>query len=196
MSKAVSRLRMAKKTGEKVIHGPKMRMTVPAGMATPGPPLGPVLGQRGVNVAQFCKEFNERTQDIKEMIPIPTRVTVHPDRSFSIEITQPPVTYFLKQAAGIPRGTMFPGRDIVGKVTLKHIYEIAMIKSQDRANQLCTLEELCKRIIGTARTVGIEVVKGDLDPKEHGEFLERTREFVEKQLQELREQREAKVLRT
>lgn len=194
MSKLGSRLKSMKKTVEKVQHG-ILRTNIPAGMAAAGPPLGPMLGQRGINIAAFCKDFNERTKDIKEGIPLPTRVFVHPDRSYEIEIYKPPAIYFLKQAAGIQRGAMKVGHEVSGKITLKHIYEIAKIKIEDPPLQVRTLEGICLMLCGIARSLGLEVVK-NLDAKEYGEFLKERAAIVEQQKKELQEKKEAKMLRT
>ena len=126
MSKVAARLKGVKKAaGEKIQHG-KLRTDIPAGMAAGSPPLGPMLGQvrrphfaelrgnrrffqRGINIAAFCKDFNERTENMREGIPLPCRVRVNPDRSYELVIHKPPVTFFLKQAAGIEKGAMFTG---------------------------------------------------------------------------------------
>jgi len=110
MSKLAKKIKtVVKKAGGKVDHGNKLSTYIPACMAAAGPPLGPQLGQKNINIAAFCKDFNERTKDYKEGIPLPCRVTVNPDRTYSLVVMQPPASYFLKQAAGIQRGAMNPG---------------------------------------------------------------------------------------
>lgn len=118
-----------------------------------------------------------------------------PDRSYELTIHNPPASFFLKQAAGIQRGAMFPKNEIAGKITLKHLYEIAAIKIQDPANALLTMPQMCDMIVGAARTCGIEIVK-ELDPVEYGEFLKDRARIVEQQKAELQEKRDAKMLRT
>lgn len=110
-------------------------------------------------------------------------------------INKPPTVYFLKQAAGIQRAAMDSGKEVAGKVTLKHVYEIAKIKQEDFFLQTVPLQELCRLVIGTARSCGIQVVR-DLDPKEYEEFLIERKEIVEQQKKELQEKKEAKMLRT
>lgn len=138
MSKQVGRV--LRKAVEKVDHSTKLRTNIPAGMAVAGPPLGPMLGQRGINIAAFCKDFNERTKDIKQGIPLPCRVGVNPDRTYQLVIHAPPATFLLKQAAGIHRGAMYPGNETSGKITRKHLYEIAKIKLEDPPNALLSLK--------------------------------------------------------
>jgi len=188
-------LKNIKKGVEKVVHGATLRTYIKTQCAVAGPPLGPQLGQRGINIAAFCKDFNERTKDMKSGVPLPCRVTVRADRSYELVMHQPPNTYFLKQAAGAVRGAMCPGKEVAGKVTLKHVYEIAKIKSQDPPLHEIDLKDICQMVIRTARSVGIEVVR-DLDPVEYGEFLEQRQEEIKTQDEELAAAREAKMLRT
>jgi len=190
-----NQLKGLRKAVAKVVHGNIIKTYIPAGQASTGPPLGPTLGQRGLNVAAFVKDFNERTKDIKEGIPLPCRIHLKPDRSYELVMHNPPGVYFLKQAAGITRGVMAHGDKVfAGKVTRKHIYEIAKIKQQDPPLRFESLEFICRRLISTAKSVGIQVVD-KLDPVEYGQYLEERKAIVEKELQELREKKEAKLLR-
>ncbi|KAI9576964.1 39S ribosomal protein L11, mitochondrial [Glossina fuscipes] len=195
MSKAVSKLKNLKKTVDKVTHTTKLKTNIPAGMAAAGPPLGPMLGQRAINIAAFCKDFNARTAEIKEGIPLPCRVTVNSDRSYNLTIHSPPATFLLKQAAGIPRGAMYPGKETAGKITLKHLYEIAAIKIQDPPNALLTMQQMCEMLVGIARTCGIQIVR-ELKAEDYANFLDERRAVVDAQRKELQEKREAKMLRT
>ncbi|VVC40550.1 Ribosomal protein L11/L12,Ribosomal protein L11, bacterial-type,Ribosomal protein L11, C-terminal,Ribosomal [Cinara cedri] len=189
-----SKLRQMKTGVEKIQHG-QLKTNIPAGMATPGPPLGPMLGCRGINITTFCKDFNEKTKDIKDGIPMPTRVHVNPDRSYKIMITKPPSMYYLKQAAGISKGTINPKKETAGMVTLKHIYEIAAIKQTDENLEFRSLEDICKMLIGTARSLGVKVVK-EIDPDEYQQFLEDRSVVLEERKKELQELKESKMLRT
>nr|XP_036674612.1 39S ribosomal protein L11, mitochondrial [Drosophila suzukii] len=195
MSKAAGKLKSLKKTVDRVTHTSKLKTNIPAGMAAAGPPLGPMLGQRAINIAAFCKDFNAKTAEKKEGVPLPCRISVNSDRSYDLVIHHPPATFFLKQAAGIQRGTMTPGKEVAGMITLKHLYEIAAIKIQDPPNALLTMQQMCEMLISIARTCGIKVVK-EIDPAAYGEFLEERKTIVEQQRRELQEKREAKMLRT
>ncbi|XP_022105319.1 39S ribosomal protein L11, mitochondrial-like [Acanthaster planci] len=175
MSKAARAVKSAKDAAKKVEHGNKIRTYIKAGKAAPGPPLGPVLGQRGIAIGQFCKDFNEKTKHIKEGVPLPCYIHISPDRSYDIEIRTPPVSYLVMQAAGMNRGVHEAGKQTFGRISLKHVYEIAKIKHQDAPLRDLSLEEVCKQIIGSCRSIGVEVVR-TLDPEEHGKFLEEVAE--------------------
>ena len=133
-----------------------VKLQVPAGAATPSPPIGPALGQRGVNIMGFCKEFNARTADMPKGTPLPTVITVYQDKSFTFVTKTPPATFFLKEAAGITSGSGKVGREFAGKVTRAQLRDIAEKKMKDlNANDL----DAASRIIeGSARAMGLQVV--------------------------------------
>jgi large subunit ribosomal protein L11 len=134
-----------------------IKLQVPAGAATPSPPIGPALGQRGVNIMGFCKEFNARTESMQRGTPLPTVITVYQDKSFTFITKTPPATYFLKEAAKIKSGSGTTGRTTVGSVTRTQLREIAEKKMKDlNANDI----EAAARIIeGSARAMGLNVVE-------------------------------------
>ena len=135
-----------------------IKLQVKAGSATPSPPIGPVLGQRGVNIMGFCKEFNARTENVAKGTPLPTVITVYQDKSFTFITKTPPATFFLKEAVALKSGSKLPGRDVVGQVTRAQLREIAEKKMKDlNANDI----EAAARIIeGSARAMGLRVVEG------------------------------------
>ncbi|XP_071962064.1 large ribosomal subunit protein uL11m-like [Antedon mediterranea] len=171
----MSRVGKAVKDTGKVVHGNVIKTYIKAGRAAPGPPLGPVLGQRGIPIGQFCKDFNQKTNHIKEGIPLPTNIIINPDRTCTLEIKSPPVSYFVKSAAGVAKGAHKPGNHCVGQITLKHVYEIAKVKQEDPNLQIQSMERICKGIIGSCLSMGIQVVR-ELNPDVYKEFLEKSAE--------------------
>jgi large subunit ribosomal protein L11 len=136
-----------------------IKLQIPAGKANPSPPVGPALGQRGLNIMQFCKEFNAATQQMEPGMPIPVVITAFADRTFSFIMKTPPNTYFLKRAAKIEKGTTTPGKGAtVGKVTMSQLREIAEIKMKDmNANDV---DGAVRMLVGSARSMGLAVVEG------------------------------------
>ena len=132
-----------------------IKLQCPAGKANPAPPVGPALGQHGLNIMQFCKEFNARTQKMEAGMPIPVVITVFQDRSFTFVTKTPPVSYFLKKAAGIESGAKTVGTQIVGKVTKKQVKEIAEQKMKDL--NCDTIEAAMRMVEGSARSMGLQV---------------------------------------
>ena len=132
-----------------------VKLQVPAGQANPSPPIGPALGQAGLNIMEFCKAFNAQTQSMEPGMPIPVVITAFQDRTFSFITKTPPASYFLKKAAKLPKAANEPGREVVGSVTMAQVREIAERKMVDlNANDV---EQACKTIIGSARSMGIRV---------------------------------------
>ena len=132
-----------------------LKMQVPAGGASPSPPIGPALGQRGLNIMEFCKAFNAKTQEMDANMPIPTIVTIFEDKSFTFEIKTPPASYFLKKAANLNKGGSTPGREVAGSVTMAQCRDIAEQKLKDLNTS--DLDEAQKMIAGSARSMGLEV---------------------------------------
>ena len=135
-----------------------INLQVPAGTANPSPPIGPALGQRGVNIMEFCKAFNAATQDLEKNMPIPTKITVYADRSFTFITKTPPASFLLKKAANLKSGSKEPGKAVAGKITRAQLAEIAQVKMPDlNANDI---DAATKIIEGSARAMGLDVVEG------------------------------------
>lgn len=134
-----------------------INLQVPAGKATPSPPIGPALGQRGVNIMEFCKAFNAKTKDMEPETPIPVKITVFSDRSFTFEMRTPPASFFLKKAAKVASGAKDPGRSVAGTVTMAQVREIAKTKMADLNTD--DLEQAARTIAGSARSMGLQVVE-------------------------------------
>ena len=132
-----------------------VRLQIPAGQANPSPPIGPALGQQGVNIMEFCKKFNAETQSMDQGVPTPTVITVYADRSFTFITKSPPASYFIKKAAKIDKAAHATGREVVGQVSMTQLREIAAKKMADlNANDV---EAACRMLAGTAKSMGIQV---------------------------------------
>ena len=140
-----------------------INLQVPAGQANPAPPIGPALGQRGVNIMEFCKSFNAKTKDLEQGAPVPVKITVYSDRSFTFEMRLPPASFLIKKAAGMKAtgkpgsGSKEPGRAIAGKITMAQIRDIAKLKMKDMNTS--DLDAAAKTIAGSAKSMGLEVVE-------------------------------------
>jgi large subunit ribosomal protein L11 len=132
-----------------------LKLQVPAGAANPSPPIGPALGQRGLNIMAFCKDFNAKTGQMEKGSPIPVVITIYQDKSFTFEMRTPPVSFFIKKAAKLESGSKTPGRDKAGKITKAQVKEIAEQKMKDL--NCDTVEAAMRMVEGSARSMGIEV---------------------------------------
>ena len=138
-----------------------INLQVPAGAANPSPPIGPALGQRGVNIMEFCKSFNAKTKDLEQGTPIPVKITVYSDRSFTFEMRTPPATFLIKKAAGMKStgkpgsGSKNPGRDVVGQISMAQLRDIAKIKIKDMNTD--DIDQATRTIAGSARSMGLQV---------------------------------------
>jgi large subunit ribosomal protein L11 len=135
-----------------------IKLQVPAGAANPSPPIGPALGQRGVNIMEFCKQFNAATQEVEKTTPLPTIITVYADKSFTFVTKTPPATYLIKKAAGLKSGSKEPGKISAGKIKRSQLSEIAQTKMADLNAH--DIDAATKIIEGSARAMGLEVVEG------------------------------------
>ena len=134
-----------------------LKLQVPAGAANPSPPIGPALGQRGINIMEFCKAFNAQSQEMEKGSPIPVEITYYQDKSFTFRMKTPPVSFFLKKAAGLPKGSQTPGRGTVGAVTKTQVRDIATKKLKDL--NATTVEAAMRMVEGSARSMGLEVTE-------------------------------------
>lgn len=135
-----------------------IKLQIAAGAANPSPPVGPALGQHGVNIMEFCKAFNAKTQDMEKGMPVPVVITVYEDRSFDFTTKTPPASYYIKKAAKLPKGASNPSQEVVGQIRSSQVKEIAEAKRVDlNANDI---EAAMKIIEGSARSMGVEVVEG------------------------------------
>ncbi|MBI2719462.1 MAG: 50S ribosomal protein L11 [Rhizobiales bacterium] len=134
-----------------------VKLQVPAGQANPSPPIGPALGQRGLNIMEFCKAFNAATQKMEPGSPVPVVITAYQDKSFTFEMKSPPASFFLKKAAQINAGSKEPGKNIVGKVTMAQCREIAEQKLKGMNAR--DVEAAAREIAGSARSMGLQVVE-------------------------------------
>lgn len=134
-----------------------INLQVPAGQANPSPPIGPALGQRGLNIMEFCKQFNAKSKDMEQGAPVPVKITVFSDRTFAFEMRTPPASYLLKKAAKVQGGSKDPGRTSVGTVTRAQVLEVAKQKMKDLNTD--DIEAAAKTVAGTARSMGLQVVE-------------------------------------
>ena len=132
-----------------------VKLQVPAGSATPSPPIGPALGQRGLNIMEFCKAFNAATQEMEKNSPIPVVITAYADKSFTFEMKQPPVTYFIKKAVNLKSGSKLPGKESAGTITTAQLRDIAAKKMKDLNAD--NIDAAVSMIAGSARSMGIQV---------------------------------------
>ncbi len=133
-----------------------IKLQVPAGQANPSPPIGPALGQAGLNIMEFCKAFNSETQGMEQGMPIPTVITVYGDRTFSFITKTPPASFFLKKAAKLQKASQTPCKEVIAKVRMSQVREIAEKKMVDL--NTTDMDAACRMIAGSARSMGIEVV--------------------------------------
>ena len=134
-----------------------IKLNIPAGAANPSPPVGPALGQRGVNIMEFCKAFNAATESLEKNMPIPVVITVFSDKSFSFVTKTPPVSFYIKKAAGNEKGSSEPGRSVSGSIKLAQVKEIAENKMKDL--NAASIDGAIEMVKGSARSMGIEVLE-------------------------------------
>ncbi|GAB4032330.1 MAG: 50S ribosomal protein L11 [Elusimicrobiota bacterium] len=133
----------------------QIKLQIPAGAANPAPPVGPALGQHGVNIMDFCKQFNEKTKKLEQGVPIPVVITVYEDRTFTFITKMPPMSALIRKAAGIPKGSGQPNKNKVGKMTLKQVEEVAKQKMPDLNTR--DVKQAMEMVKGTARSMGVDI---------------------------------------
>lgn len=133
-----------------------IKLQIPAGAANPAPPVGPALGQHGVNIMDFCKQFNEKTRKLEQGVPIPVVLTVYEDRTFTFITKMPPMAALIKKAAGLAKGSGVPNKDKVGKLTLKQVEEVAKLKLVDLNTK--DVKKAMQMVKGTARSMGVDII--------------------------------------
>jgi large subunit ribosomal protein L11 len=151
----------AKAAADVVSKGPKtlaatVRLLITAASAKPAPPVGPALGQAGLNIMAFCKEFNAKTAGYKEGIPLRVKLKVYSDKSYEWSLLTPPTSWLVKQATGLVRAADKPGHEVAAAISLKHVYEIAKVKQRDTPN--LSLEAVAKSVLGACKSMGVRVV--------------------------------------
>ena len=134
----------------------QIKLQIPAGAANPAPPVGPALGQHGVNIMDFCKQFNEKTRKLEQGVPIPVVLTVYEDRTFTFITKMPPMAALIKKAAGLAKGSGVPNKEKVGKLTLKQVEEVAKIKLVDLNTK--DVKRAMEMVKGTARSMGVDII--------------------------------------
>lgn len=135
----------------------QIKLQIPAGKANPSPPVGPALGQRGLNIMEFCKQFNERTKAMEVGMPIPVVITAYADKTFVFETKTPPVSFFVKKYSGLAKGSKIPGRERIGKISMSQVEEIAKLKMIDMGVE--DIKAAMNMVAGSARSMGVEVVE-------------------------------------
>ena len=133
-----------------------IKLQIPAGAANPAPPVGPALGQHGVNIMDFCKQFNEKTRKLEQGVPIPVVITVYEDRTFTFITKMPPMSALIKKAAGLAKGSGVPNKEKVGKMTMKQVEDVAKIKLPDLNTK--DVKQAMQMVKGTARSMGVDVI--------------------------------------
>jgi large subunit ribosomal protein L11 len=143
-------------SGSRKALASRIRLVIEAGQAKPAPPVGPALGQAGLKIMDFCKDFNAKTADFKPDVPISVMINAYEDKTYDYVMKTPPATYFIKKAAGMSSGAQKPGHQIAGTISVKHLYAIAEVKRKDTPH--ISMESMVKNLMGTCRSMGVKVI--------------------------------------